>query len=95
MVGREKGWFLMGCDDYPLVGIDGYNLGDVVAELWCDRLARRFPHTSHSNCFQAMRLVDGQYNPVPFIPARCQDWHCPKCGASTGMYGHQECEAGS
>lgn len=66
--------------------------GDPVAELWNDKLARRFPHTSHRTCFQAMRLVDGQYDPQPFTPARCQDWHCPKCGESCGMNGHRACD---
>lgn len=82
----------VGCDDYPLFA-DRYQMGDIVAELWSDKLARRFPNTSHRNCFQALRLVDGQYDPQPFIPPRCQDWHCPKCGRACNMYGHHDCGA--
>lgn len=82
----------MGCDDYPLFA-DRYELQDVVAELWNDHLAKRFPHTSHRMCFQQMRLPDdGSQYAVPFTPPRCQDWHCPRCGAPTGMYGHRECD---
>lgn len=91
----------MGCDDYPLFRdademLDGsYRLEECVAELWSPALARRFPNIDHRACFQAMRLIDGIYNPQPFNPPRCQDWHCPRCGKACNMYGHHDCQAGS
>lgn len=81
----------MGCDDYPHILDNKYRLGDTVAELWNHKLALRFPHASHATCFQALHIVAGQVSPQPYVPARCQDWHCPKCGAATNMYGHISC----
>lgn len=83
----------MGCDDYPLFQ-DRYLLGDTVAQLWDEKMARRFPHASHRGCRQSMRLVDGQYDPKPFNPVRCLGWHCPQCGEACGMYGHRQCDQG-
>lgn len=61
--------------------------------LWTESLARKFPHTDHSRCFQSLRLVEGRDLPVPFHPPRCQDWHCPACGRACGMYGSHDCAA--
>ena len=68
--------------------MDNYELGEVVAQLWSPALGKRFPGTSHTTCFQAMRIINGQQWPAPYDPPRCQDWHCPRCGAPTNMYGH-------
>lgn len=82
----------MGCEDYPVFE-DRYELLDVVAELWNPALARRFPRTDHQMCFQQMHADDHTPYAVPYNPPRCQDWHCPRCGEPTGMYGHRKCNA--
>lgn len=70
-------------------------IGDPIAELWNSALAKRFPNTDHRSCFQQMRIVGTEQYPVPFTPAHCQDWHCPRCGEACGMYGHKQCRGGS
>lgn len=67
---------------------DTYELGELVAVQWCPQLAERFPTAKHDHCFQLMHYSEGSEYPQPFVPARCRDWHCPKCGAPTNMYGH-------
>lgn len=65
-----------------------YELGELVAVQWSEEMRARFPYADHSGCYQSLRRTDGGW--VPFSPALCHDWHCPRCGAPTNGYGHHQ-----
>lgn len=72
----------MGCDDYPILGGRYQMIGDPVAVTWNPELAQQFPHAEHPHCRQQLTIAE---------PVECVDYHCPRCGTATGMYGHQTC----
>lgn len=68
---------------------DRYEIGDLVAVQWSERMAALFPHADHTGCYQSMRMVP-ELGWRPFSPALCHDWHCPRCGAPTNSHGHHQ-----
>ena len=71
------------------MSLDRYQLGYVVAVSWNDDMARRFPNADHHGCRQEMRDMGDRY--TPFDPPRCHGYHCNRCGAATGSFGHNDC----
>lgn len=68
------------------MGLNDYELHDLLAVQWNELLAARFPNASHQMCRQEMRWDGEQY--VSYSPVRCIGWHCHKCGEPTNMMGH-------
>lgn len=90
----------MGCDDYPTLG-DGdiiggrYQIiGAPVAVQWDAQMAQLFPNADHRGCRQRMRAdpTDGSGHWAPCDPPQCLGYHCPRCGAATGSFGHRPCD---
>lgn len=79
----------MGCDDYPLIAGRYQIIGGPVAVQWNPNLEEQFPDAEHRRCRQSMIQDGGRWK--AHTPPICHDWHCPRCGAPTGMTGHQTC----
>jgi hypothetical protein len=62
---------------------------ELVAVMWNDGMAQRFPSADHVGCRQLFQHKDGQW--VEFDPPRCVGWHCNRCGAPTNSWGHHDC----
>ena len=62
---------------------DRYEIAELVAVMWNDDMAARFPNVQHHFCRQ---MPDG-----PGGPVRCAGWHCNRCGHPTNMFGHHAC----
>lgn len=69
--------------------IDRYRIGYVVAVEWNPDMAARFPNADHNGCRQEL-WHDGHHW-KRHQPAKCHGYHCNRCGAATGMYGHTNC----
>lgn len=69
--------------------LSDYELRDIVAAVWDDDLAARFPDADHRGCRQEM-YHDGQVW-RSHVPARCRGYHCVHCGEATGQFGHRNC----
>lgn len=68
-----------------------YRLGETVAVMWNPTMAAMFPDADHQGCRQEMRHNGQVWE--PHNPVKCHGYHCPLCGAATGMFGHRECPA--
>lgn len=71
------------------MSLDRYQLGYVVAVSWNDEMAARFPNADHYGCRQEM-WHDGE-RWQRHDPVRCHGYHCNRCGAATGSFGHTDC----
>lgn len=69
--------------------LDNYELGDIVAVQWYAGMNDLFPNADHTGCRQEM-YHDGEYW-RSYDPPRCMGYHCLRCGAATGMFGHRGC----
>lgn len=69
--------------------IEHYQPGEVLAIQWNTEMAARFPNADHHGCRQEM-WHDGTYWKT-YSPPRCSGYHCNRCGAATGMFGHTNC----
>lgn len=54
-----------------------YEQAELVAVMWSDGMAARFPNMNHGGC----RQINGQ----------CYGWHCNRCGVPTSYQGHNDC----
>lgn len=66
-----------------------YQITELLAVMWNEDMAARFPNADHTGCRQEMRVTDNGY--MPFHPVRCHAWHCNRCGAATNSMGHHQC----
>lgn len=64
-------------------------MAELLAVMWNDEMAHRFPNAEHHHCRQEMRPTENGFE--PFAPPRCMGWHCNRCGAATNSYGHHDC----
>ena len=71
------------------MSLDRYQLGEIAAVQWSPEVAARFPNADLHGCRQQHYEQDGRW--VAFDPPRCHGWHCNRCGAATGMFGHTDC----
>ena len=51
--------------------LGGYTPTELLACMWSDDMARRFPHAEHEECLVEVRNTE-------FVA--CRDWHCNRCG---------------
>lgn len=63
--------------------LDRYEIAELVAVMWNDDMAARFPNAQHHFC----RQMPGE----PGGPVRCFGWHCNRCGQPTNSFGHHDC----
>lgn len=49
----------------------GYSPLELLACVWTDDMALRFPDADHSDCLVILRNLE-------FVT--CRDWHCNRCG---------------
>lgn len=56
-----------------------YTVGELLASVWNDEMAQRFPNADHTFC-----RVDGR-------TLRCHGLHCNRCGAPTDAQGGHDC----
>ena len=66
-----------------------WQVQELVAVMWNDDMAARFPNAEHTMCRQEFWNKDGMAE--PFDPPRCRGWHCNRCGAPTNDRGHHTC----
>lgn len=59
-----------------------YEIVELVAVMWSDGMAARFPKADHAMCRQDHTDPD---RPV------CYGWHCNRCGVPTSYQGHNNC----
>lgn len=60
-----------------------WQLGELVAVMWNDEMAARFPSADHTLC----RVEVDSLGRV----LRCMGWHCNRCGAPTNYQGGHNC----
>ena len=70
--------------------LNNYEILELIAVQWNPKLAEKFPTADHRTCRQQMRPVNDRW--VPYIPAKCVDYHCPHCGIARGVMGRHNCE---
>ncbi len=75
------------------MSLEDYILGPIVAVIWNDSLAAKFPNAKHNQCLQSFRFNETTDEWQPLDPPLCHGWHCPRCGAPTGSTGHRTCTA--
>lgn len=62
----------------------GYTAIEMLASIWNDELAERFPNADHSECSVRIHL--------PTLEIRgCVDWHCNRCGIATNPHAPHNC----
>lgn len=66
-----------------------YELRDILAVAWCEDMAARFPNADHRGCRQQMWHDGTRWH--AHTPPHCLGYHCVRCGAATGQYGHRNC----
>lgn len=71
------------------MSLDHYKLSYLVAVTWNDEMAQRFPNADHHGCRQEMFHNGTHWE--SYSPARCRGYHCNRCGAATGSFGHTDC----
>lgn len=67
-----------------------WKVTELLAVIWDDEMAARFPNAEHHFCRQEFR-PDENGMAEPFDPPHCVGWHCNRCGKATNSYGHHEC----
>ena len=68
----------------PLPG--GYVPLELLAELWSDDMARRFPSADHSECMSEVTWKDGAV-----VSVTCRGWHCNRCGVAVNPLSSHGC----
>lgn len=61
-----------------------WEVAELVAVMWNDDMAQRFPNANHAFCRVQMDLATGDV-------LRCVGWHCNRCGVATSCQGHHAC----
>lgn len=62
--------------------IRGYVPLELLACMWSEDMAQRFPHADHSECLVEVRNME-------FVT--CRDWHCNRCGVHVNPLTNHNC----